>query len=839
MNPRKICCFLLLALILLVLAPQAGAQQPYAFSSGLVAFFPAHYGREAIYTDVLAFRLHNGELQTPVAGDTAGLNEKGQPIVWMKVEADSTGRLRLPRTRSGGAPAGPGVRAGAMRGGLGAGGGYTYLWYESPKAQTAQLDIKGNSAVYVNGVLHAGDPYSMGFLHLPVPLKKGRNEFYVRGAAVTASLSFPATPVRISTDDPTLPFVIAGEGGEQQGAVVVINSSNKTVRGLSLLAMLEGQSITSPLPDIPAMSNRKVAFRFDGKNIGSKGKFPCTLQLLGGKKTLHRDTVWIESALSGESYNSSFVSDIDGSLQYYSVHPASGGPKAGQALFFSVHGAGVEAINQARAYKAKDWGTLVAPTNRRPRGFNWEDWGRLDALEVLNIVRNRFQPDPARNYLTGHSMGGHGTWFLGATYPGEWAAIAPCAGYPTLKGYGSADGLVPDSSGDPLEKILLRAGNQSDVIQLAENYKPLGVYIFHGDADRTVSVNYARQMRLLLGGFHTDMSYYEYPGGSHWFSDESVDWKPLFDFFRWHKQLPDTAVHTIDFTTANPGISARYRWASILQQQEPLQYSRIQLQNNVAAGTISGSTANTLLLQLDLAQFGSSRVVNIRLDSTEAISYTTQSAADSVVLRRSATGWAISSYPAAAEKNPARYGTFKDAFRNRMVMVYGTAGTAAETVANREKAIYDAESWYYRGNGAMDIITDKEYDTVAYRNRGVILVGNRQNNAAWSQLLSDCPIQVNRGSISVGGKTFSGDDLGAYFVWPLAHSATASVAVIAGSGLKGMQAAFANQYFAGASGFPDYMVFGMDMMVKGAAGVRAAGFFDNEWKQAPANTAGR
>ena len=107
---------------------------------------------------------------------------------------------------------------------------------------------------------------------------------------------------------------------------------------------------------------------------------------------------------------------------------------------FFLYGAGVEAIGQARAYKSKDWGTLVAATNRRPRGFNWEDWGRLDALEVLKLAKEKFKPDPMHIYLTGHSMGGHGTWFLGATYPDKWAAIAPCSGYASLKDYGSADG---------------------------------------------------------------------------------------------------------------------------------------------------------------------------------------------------------------------------------------------------------------------------------------------------------------------------------------------------------------------------------------------------------------
>ncbi len=154
-----------------------------------------------------------------------------------------------------------------------------------------------------------------------------------------------------------------------------------------------------------------------------------------------------------------------------------------------------------------------------------------------------------------------------------------------------------------MEQLLLRASNQSDVPKLANNYKSLGVYVFHGDSDRTVSVNYARQMRKILGDFHKDMSYYEFPGGAHWFGDQSVDWKPIFDFFKWHTIAPDTAVNNIEFITASPGISSKYRWISVEQQVYPLQYSRIQLNRNKRAKTIKGSTENVQLLKIDLSRF--------------------------------------------------------------------------------------------------------------------------------------------------------------------------------------------------------------------------------------------
>ena len=66
--------------------------------------------------------------------------------------------------------------------------------------------------------------------------------------------------------------------------------------------------------------------------------------------------------------------------------------------------------------------------------------------------------------------------------------------------------------------------------------------------------------------------------------------------------------------------------------------------------------------------------------------------------------------------------------------------------------------------------------------------------------------------VKAGDKTMTGDDLAAYFTWPIKNSAVTSVAVVGGSGLKGMKAADANQYFAGGSGFPDFMIFRLGML---------------------------
>lgn len=811
---RKLQYALLSALIGLQLP--AWAQGTYQFKNGLMVTSTQRYGREAIYTDHLAYGLYTNTLKTPKEGEVFENNENGQPQVWQAVTADSANRLF--RRGSGGRGGGGGFGRGA----------YFYLTYQAGKAGPALLNIKGNSGLYINGEPHTGDPYSSGWLYIPVQLKKGLNEFYVRGMFITASLSFPGKPVQLVTEDPTMPAIVIGQQqGALQGAIVVINSSAKELKGLTVRSSLGGKQVTSAVPAVPPMSSRKIPFSFDGSAASAAGKLDCDVVLLEKGKILDAAKVPVEVVTSADKYSSTFISKIDGSLQYYATTPQTNGTKKGAALFLSVHGAGVEAIGQAKAYQSKDWGTLVAATNRRPRGFNWEDWGRLDALEVLGIARDKFQPDPQQIFLTGHSMGGHGTWFLGATYPDKWGAIAPSAGYPTLKGYGSADGLVPDSASTPMEQMLLRSGNQSDVIKLVQNYKPLGVYIFHGDADRTVSVNYARQMRGLLGAYHADFSYYEYPGGEHWIGDISVDWKPIFDFFKWHPRAPDTAVNNIDFTTANPGISSSFRWAAVQQQLHPLQYSRIKLNRNRAGGSISGTTENVRVLRLDLGDFTGGTALKLSIDGTELTHKITNAP---LYLLNTGGKWAVHSEPALTEKGPHRYGTLKDAFNNRVVFVYSTGGSAAENEWSFNKARYDAETWYYRGNGAVDIIADKDYSPAGYKDRGVVIYGNKSTNKAWKLVLNDCPIQVERNKVMAGSKQWTGNGFSACFVWPLAGSDVASVAVVSGSGIIGMKAAYANQYFAGASGFPDFMIYDARMLMTGVDEVKMAGFYDNQWK---------
>ncbi len=51
-----------------------------------------------------------------------------------------------------------------------------------------------------------------------------------------------------------------------------------------------------------------------------------------------------------------------------------------------------------------------------------------DVMNVVSLVKSEYKVNTRRVYLMGHSMGGFGTWFMGAKYSDMWAAIAPMSG---------------------------------------------------------------------------------------------------------------------------------------------------------------------------------------------------------------------------------------------------------------------------------------------------------------------------------------------------------------------------------------------------------------------------
>ncbi len=779
----------------------------HVFNEGLM-LPAASQGRGLLpETDIIAWLYANGTWITPENGQLIHPIYSGNDSVftWQTVKANeenSFGGRMLRRS-------------------------FLYTQFQAPREEIVLLDARGHTQGYINGKPIAGDHYDFGYTLIPFKLKKGLNEFiYTPGrfGRVTSRLVAPAKPVMLTTRDMTVPSLIKGETDELWAAVRVINTQEKDMDDLTIRCILEsGEVATYKTDRVMEMSVRKVKFRIPSTSIKHEdGKVQATLVLIDkNEKELHRISFELSQREANTHHERTFVSNIDGSVQYYSVAPSTS-TSEDQALVLSVHGAGVEARNQARAYNQKDWCHVVAPTNRRPYGFNWEDWGRIDAMEVLAEAKKVFHTDLQRTYLTGHSMGGHGTWQIGVTYPDHFAAIAPCASYPDILGYGRR------GQGSSLEEnlhyqTLQQSANGGRTLKLKRNYLQSGVYILHGSEDRVVPTEQARMMRDTLGSFHPNFCYYEYPGGSHWYGNESVDWKPLFNFFQWQSIPELNEVNHIEFHTASPGISASNYWLTIHQQEEPLEFSSVDFSRK--NDTITGKATNVAALEFHFSKLNFEKNPVIVIDDQ---SITPENQND-ILLKKEAGEWKMATRNP-SEKNPGRNGGFKNAFDNQVVFVYATGGSREESEWYQTKARFDAETFQYKANGSIEVIADRDFVPANYPDRNVVVYGNADNNRAWNLVLKNVPVVIKNGSILFGNNVLKGDDLGAYFIYPRSDSAIASVGVVAGTGEKGMKAGIKNNYFAGFNGYPDLLIFNTEYVNEGLDGILVSGFFNNQWK---------
>lgn len=815
------------ALVLLLLASPLAlggedARKEIVLREGVAIRAGGRGGRTLIPIDLVAARIAAGKWAAPKAGDRLTLPEGGERT-WETVRAGNDGWLSGPTLA----------------------GGYLSWRVPATEDRLLVLEASGHLSVSVNGEPRAGDVYANGSVRLPVALRKGDNEllFLVGRGRLRARLVEPKGPASFDLADTTLPDLIVGEPVETRGAVLVQNATRETARGLVLSATVAGgKPVATPVPPLPPLSVRKVGFALRGKAPETAGERAVELRLTRGSETpLDTAQLKLRVRKPGDSHKVTFESVIDGSVQYYAVNPARPAPgrTAPPALFLTLHGAAVEAMGQADAYSAKSWGHLVAPTNRRPYGFDWEDWGRLDAMEVLAHAQKRLGTDPSRTYLTGHSMGGHGTWHVGVTFPDRFAAIGPSAGWISMWSYA---GAVKPNQTSPLQELLSRAMAPSDTLALARNYSQHGVYVLHGSADDNVPAGQARQMKEVLEKFHRDFAYYEQPGAGHWWdaSDEPgtdcVDWAPMFDFFARRVVPPPEAVRQVDFTTANPGVSARSHWASIEAQQKALRPSRVQLRCDPGARRFSGTTENVARLSLDVSHLAPGAPLAVHLDG-QKLDGLAWPGKGKLWAQKEGDRWTVIAEPSRARKGPHRAGPFKDAFRHRMLFVYGTQGNAAENAWALARARYDAETFWYRGNGSVDVIADRDFDPAATRDRSVILYGHAEMNGAWSSLLAASPVQVRRGLVKVGEREEKGDDLACLFLRPRPDSDTASVGVVAGTGLAGLRVTERLSYFVSGVAYPDWVVLGLDALEKGVAGVRGAGYFGDDWGLATGESA--
>ncbi len=288
------------------------------------------------------------------------------------------------------------------------------------------------------------------------------------------------------------------------------DTHKEAMKGLGGRGKWDAERKGNPLldPELQAMLERYVA---EG-DAAERVKMQRSLKGKAFKAKPFELERWRRSVHQAKGYERdrplSYRSDVHQGAVYTIYVPEGYTPSRMWPLMIGLHGGGPDgksmdevvgsgpsAMNFYQRHAARHGYIVACPTALRagwPNKVN-EDYVR----DLITELRLLYHVDIDRIYLTGHSMGGFGTWGLGPRLAEDLAAISPMAG-----GGGSISKLV--STRTP-------------------------VFIFHGADDRVVGPSSDRSLAKQLLDTTHDFVYTEIDGVNHGFP-ASVQ-QELFDFF--------------------------------------------------------------------------------------------------------------------------------------------------------------------------------------------------------------------------------------------------------------------------------------------------------------------
>jgi len=694
--------------------------------------------------------------------------------------------------------------------------GYAYTEVESEAETMALVSTRKVPAFLVNGKVFQGEPYFGNFFKTAVKLHKGKNRILVKFAGkYKRKFRFQITPTNkkaIFLEDFTKPDLVPElKQTEFPIAVPVLNIQETWLRGARIVFEEKNGSFHQEfeLDPIPPFGIVKMPLLLKLDEPRKKDlDFRIKLMREG---VLDAADLSLEKKKLEEPHRITFHSKIDRSVQYFSVrYPKNYDPEKSYGVIFSLHGAGVEASHLASQYSSKDWAFVITPTNRRPYGFDWQDWGRLDFLEVYNLAMNRFPINTDRVYLSGGSMGGQGTWHIGLHHPSLFAALAPQAGWSTLHVY-QPFAMQPSRMFASPEVLVARerARNDGNNLFFLENAEHLPVIITQGAKDKTVPPMHARLFRKHLEARNFDVNYRELPDKAHWWDEprsagggsDALDNDEIIDFLKKRRRtVPDAfKIRLYDLSLNN-----RFYWIRVLSQEKPMTQTRIEA--SVNNGKITLKTENVRSLEIDLEQL-QNEVNQVHWNGT-MISVSGKS---KLVL-----GNNFESPMAQAFR---KHGAFKSVFFNPFVLVID------DDPGTLDMARLIAGGWWRRGNGYVRILKDTEVTKEVIKNFNLILLGSPSRNLMLKKLLPKTPAQLSDSGIQLDGKNFEGE-LSLAMIFPNPLNLKKMVAFLTGNSDKAERLSlYALPLYSG-SGIPHYMIFGEDVKQYGWGGVRDAGFFN-------------
>jgi hypothetical protein len=214
-----------------------------------------------------------------------------------------------------------------------------------------------------------------------------------------------------------------------------------------------------------------------------------------------------------------------GQLQPYAIYVPSGhAPRGGWGLTLQLHSLSANynqymgSRNQSQFANRSVPSITITPEARGPDQF-YQGLGGADVFEVWAQVARLYHLNPAYTEITGYSMGGMGTFKLGAQFPDLFARAQPTVGYEpnpdVLASMRNLPVLMWNNSGDELV-------NASDYMQTEQELQSLGyryqLDIYQPCASTLCSALFPDHLELAVND--------EFAPAAAFLGDATVDYNP-------------------------------------------------------------------------------------------------------------------------------------------------------------------------------------------------------------------------------------------------------------------------------------------------------------------------
>jgi len=433
-----------------------------------------------------------------------------------------------------------------------------------------------------------------------------------------------------------------------------------------------------------------------------------------------------------------FYSEIDDSEQPYGLYiPQNYDPQKKYPLVVMLHGAmsnhrlalrrvfgksNLQGENDALAsryfpqWKEEEY-IVASPWARGTMGYTGIP--EEDVMAVIESCKAHLHIDEERLFLTGLSMGGGGTLYIGLSRPGLFAAIAPVCPAPPEEAYG----LMGNALNLP---VAIYQGGADPVV------RPEGVRLIAGD--------------LLREG--ASVEYHEFPGVGH---DVWVQAYENGNIFRWFDGLKRNAfpprvkyttrwykydeAYWVLFDKITPGtpatIDARFTAPNTLD----IKTSDLEAFTLALKGHPSFSDSEALMVKINGIPVQSAPKMNHSFQLKEG-------------------RWISGKYHApVVAKKKGMEGALYSALTGRVIFVYGTAGTpdgnalAARRQLAREAADFSVAFGSYEQPSLVNprIVADREVTPEDLRSSHLFLFGTRETNQVIARMADRLPLHLKEG----------------------------------------------------------------------------------------------